>query len=128
MSKNPQPDLQRPSKPVKDFTDEELVALIQNSFDRFESSADGWESAVGMMFLGKYMGWKIVHLVHSQATVKKYEKILGIDVKTDFDPTTDASRRSNAWKAIEGFSNFWKAVKGETDIPDARSPVIGSAQ
>ncbi|WP_293367907.1 hypothetical protein [Nevskia sp.] len=128
MVKKAEPELQRPLKPVKDFTDDELVALIENSFDCFQGSADSWESAVGMMFLGKYMGWKIVHLVHSQATVKKYEKILGINVKTDFDPITDASRRSNAWKAIEGFSNFWKAVKGETDIPDARSPVIGSAE
>lgn len=124
MTKKPRPDRQRPAKPVKDFTDAELVALIENSFDCFQGSADSWESAVGMMFLGKYMGWKIVHLVHSQATVKKYEKILGIDVKTDFDPTTDASHRSRAWNAIEGFSNFWKAVKGETDIPDARSQVI----
>lgn len=126
MAKKPHPELQRPSKPVKDFTDDELVALIKNSLDRFQGTADSWESAVGMMFVGKYMGWKIVHLVHSQATVKKYESILGINVKTDFDPTTDASHRSVAWKAIEGFSNFWKAVKGETDIPNARSQVIDS--
>ena len=108
MAQKPKPEFQRPSKPVKDFTDEELVALIENSFDRFEGSADGWESAVGMMFLGKYMGWKIVHLVHSQATVKKYEKILGIDVKTDFDPTTDASRRSNAGRLSRVFPTFGK--------------------
>lgn len=126
MSHESSANSSRPSKAVKDFTADELVAFIGSSFDRFQGSADSWESAVGMMFLGKYMGWKIVHLVHSQATVKKYEKILGIDVKTDFDPTTDASRRSHAWKAIEGFSNFWKAVKGETDIPDARSQVISA--
>lgn len=127
MVKKPKPALQRPSKPVKDFTDDELVALIKNSLDCFQGSADSWESAIGMMFVGKYMGWKVVHLVHSQATVKKYEKILGINVKTDFDPTAENSHRSVAWKAIEGFSNFWKAVKGETDIPNARSQEIGSA-
>lgn len=128
MPKQHKPEFQRPSKPVKHFTDEELVALIENSFGCFQGSADSWESAVGMMFLGKYMGWKIVHLVHSQATVKKYENILGIDVKTDFDATTDASHRSRAWNAIEGFSNFWKAVKGETDIPDARSQMISAPE
>lgn len=125
MAKTPVPPLKRPSKPIKDFTDEELVALVQNSFERFRGTADTWESAVGMLFVGKLMGWKIVHLVHSQATVKKYEKILGIDVKEDFDPTTKNSRRSYAWRAIEGFSNFWKAVKGETDIKNARSQMIG---
>ena len=127
MVKKLNAEVNRSSKPVKDLTDAELVELIASSFNRFEGTADSWESAVGMMFLGKYMGWKIVHLVHSQATVKKYEKILGIDVKTDFEPSTDASQRSVAWKAIEGFSNFWKAVKGETDIPNARSQVIDSA-
>lgn len=127
MAKKPLPALKRPTKPVKDFTDAELVAFVQNSFERFRGTADSWESAVGMMFVAKYMGWKIVHLVHSQATVKKYERIMGIDVKTDFDPTTESSRRSMAWNAIEGFSNFWKAVKGETDIPNARSQMIDLA-
>lgn len=127
MAKKPPPELKRPSKPVKDFTGEELAALVENSFERFRGTADSWESAVGMMFLGKYMGWKIVHLVHSQATVKKYEQIMGIDVKADFDPTTAGSKRSWAWIAIEGFSNFWKAVKGETDIKNARSQMIDSA-
>jgi hypothetical protein len=126
MAKKPVPKLERPSRPVKDWTDAEMAAFIKNSFERYRGTADKWESAVGMLYLGKYMGWKIIHLVHSQATVNQYEAILGVVVRHDFDPTTENSRRSYAWRAIEGFSNFWKAVKGEAKIENARSQMIGS--
>ncbi len=71
------------------------------------------ESAIGFMFLGYYFGWKVLHVIHSKKTVAKYEKLLGIRVRTEFPETGPYAGRSVGWVAIKKVSNFWKAISGE---------------
>ena len=78
---------------------------------------DELESALGMYAVGFHFGWKVLHLVHSKKTIKKYEDILGIKIAEVFEPVGPDADRTNAHKIITTVSNFWKAVSGEEKLP-----------
>ncbi|MBS0584446.1 MAG: hypothetical protein JSS42_15230 [Proteobacteria bacterium] len=92
---------------------EDLVKIVSDAIVNFRGTSDELESAIGMLFLGHAFGWRIMYMVHSMATVRKYERILGIVAKDVFPESTELSNRSLAYKAHSTISNFWKAVKGE---------------
>jgi hypothetical protein len=104
--------------------------VIQGAIDRFEGGTDELESALGMYILGHYVGWKVLVLVHSKKTIRKYEEILDIRVRDEFPEEGSQSHRSRALSIAKTLSNFWKAVSGEDKsidrderkILDARGP------
>jgi len=98
-----------PSFPPAD----ELVKTVSDSIVNFKGQAAELESAIGMLFFGHAFGWRVVYMVHSIPTVRKYEKILGIVAKDIFPEATELSKRSLAYGVLDKVSNFWKAVKGE---------------
>lgn len=54
-----------------------------------------------MLFAGRQYGWKIFYLVHSKATIRKYEKILNIKVREACPELGPLADRSVAWKACQ---------------------------
>ena len=74
---------------------------------------DEVESALGMYMMGHHFGWKVLYLVHSKKTIRKYEEILGLKISEVFDEIGPDADRTNAYKIITAASNFWKAVSGE---------------
>ena len=85
----------------------------------FRGGLDELEGALGMYMIGRHFGWKVLYLIHTKNTVAKYEKILGIVVRDEFEASTVDSERSLAFKAASVFSNFWKIVSGDQklDVP-----------
>lgn len=81
--------------------------------ERREFQLDELEAAIGMYTVGFHFGWKVLHLVHSKRTIRKYEELLGIKITEEFDAIGPDAWRSNAYKIIQAVSNFWKAVSGE---------------
>jgi hypothetical protein len=105
--------------PVAKLPDEKVVRsmkVIQDAVRRFSGDIDDLESAIGMYMLGHYMGWKVLVLVHSKRTIRKYEKILNIVVRDEFEDQESQTSRSLAWSAAQTVSNFWKAVSGEDKV------------
>jgi hypothetical protein len=80
---------------------------------RREFHIDELEAAIGMYTLGFHYGWKILHLVHSKRTIRKYEELLGIRITEEFPELGEDAWRCNAYRIIQTVSNFWKAVSGE---------------
>lgn len=78
---------------------------------------DELESALGMYMVGFHFGWKVLHLVHSKKTIRKYEDLLGIKITEVFEPVGPDADRTNAHMIITSVSNFWKAVSGEEKLP-----------
>jgi hypothetical protein len=74
---------------------------------------DEMESALGMYMLGYHFGWKVLYLIHSKKTIRKYEEILGKKITELFDEVGPDADRTYAHKIITAASNFWKAVSGE---------------
>ncbi|MHB8406430.1 MAG: hypothetical protein ACYDCJ_13530 [Gammaproteobacteria bacterium] len=105
------------------MTEKELIELVDAACKRFYGESSKLESAIGMLFVGRMFGWKVLYLIHTKSTIRKYEKILGLEnIRDVLESETEFSRKSLAYSALKGVSNFWKAVKGE--IKDVRSPIL----
>ncbi len=97
-----------------------MSELFDKAIHNFKGVIDELESALGMYVLGRHMGWKVLYIVHSKKTVKKYEDILGISVRDEFNEEGPEARRSLGYTMAKTFSNFWKVVSGEEKV-DRRS-------
>lgn len=100
-----------------------LVEILDSAIENYSGQVPELEAAIGMLVTGRRYGWKVMYLVHSKRTIKKYEKILGIeDIREILPETSDRTHKSVAWKLSQKVGNFWKAVKGE--IKGVKSPEI----
>jgi hypothetical protein len=78
------------------------------------------EAALGMYIMGEYFGWKVLVLIHNKRTIKKYEEILGIKVREEFEPEGPLASKSVGLAIVKKIGNFWKAVSGEEKIDGRR--------
>lgn len=82
----------------------------------FSGQLDELESALGMLRMGHHMGWKVLYMIHSKKTIRKYEEILDIKIRDIFDAEGPSADRSVGLGIAKKFSNFWKVVSGEIPI------------
>ena len=98
-----------------------LDEIEQLAIAKFRGDLGELESSLGMLRLGHQYGWQVIHLIHSKATVRKYEEILGIKVREEFRDAGPSAMRSNGYRLVQKVSNFWKAASGEKDkLPGKR--------
>lgn len=95
----------------------ERYALMDRAIRGSGFQIDELESALGMYMIGFHFGWKVLYLVHTKRTVKKYETLLGIKVNEVFPEFGPDADRTNAFKLIQSVSNFWKMVSGDEKPP-----------
>ena len=96
------------------MNDQEIVGIIDRAVDGFEGDLDELESAIGMLMMGRHYGWKVLMLIHSPNTIRKYNRILGIQGLRDVLPEVGVlAHRSTAWRLVYGTRNFWKVVRGQ---------------
>lgn len=100
--------------------------VMDEAILNFTGIIDELEGALGMYMIGRHFGWKVLYLIHSKRTVAKYERILGIDVREEFEPETVDSKRSYGFKLSQTFSNFWKVVSGEEKIDRTERKQLGT--
>lgn len=119
--------LKIPDKPREEklavLTEEQMRLLREieeNAIADFKGQLDELESALGMLRMGHHFGWKVLYLIHSKRTVRKYEEILNIKIREIFPETGPSTYRSYGYNLAEKFSNFWKIVSGDIKIPDRR--------
>ncbi|MBL0423425.1 hypothetical protein JI739_24030 [Ramlibacter sp. AW1] len=93
---------------------------IKYAIENFNGSFEELESAIGMYMLGHYVGWRVLVLLHSKRTIRKYEEILGITVRDEFADEGPEADRSLAYGVAKKVSNFWKVVSGETKLDVAK--------
>ncbi len=113
-----------PEKPkaarLKKLTPEEearLRKIEEEAIAEFAGELDVLESALGMLRMGPHFGWRVLYLIHSKQTIRKYEDILKVRIRDIFDETGPSSYRSVGLNLADRFTNFWKVVGGEIKIP-----------
>jgi hypothetical protein len=94
----------------------QLDEIQRQAIARFMGQMTTLESAIGMLHMGDHVGWKVLAIVHSPRTLRKYENILDIKVKDFFPEVGLSADRNSGYLAASKLSNFWKAVTGETKI------------
>jgi hypothetical protein len=97
--------------------DQERAALLseleRNAIARFTGSFDDLEAALGVLRLGDHLGWKPLVLIHNKRTIRKFEEILGIELRTFFPEEGPSAERSLGYKVAKQIGQFWKAVSGD---------------
>ena len=115
--------LQRNLEALADLSDEEKVAAFDKAGQavaRFSGSLEELEKAIGMLMIGYHFGWKVLLLVHSKRTIRKYEKILDINVKEFFPAEGNSARRSMGLDLAKQIGNFWQVVSGDIKVENRR--------
>lgn len=110
-------------KKLKPLSSEKLKQLQEielRSIAKFSGQLDELESALGFLRMGFQFGWKVLAIIHSKRTFKKYEQILGIDARELFPEETPTAERSVGYAIAVKFSNFWKIVNGEERVENKR--------
>jgi hypothetical protein len=118
-SKTPHKSLPRVA-PITPEEAKRLVDIVDNAIYEFGGDVDHLESAIGMLFLGRYVGWRPLLLIHNKNTIRRNERILGIDIRKFFPEETPRSEKLNAYRAVKAIGNFWKAVSGDIKLGDRK--------
>lgn len=107
------------SEPKTKVAIPDIAKIAEDAAKAFKGDMDDLERGIGMLYVAKVYGWRVLYLGNSPAYIRKCEKWLGVVFKEQFPDETTLSRRSLAFRMLKGVTNFWKAVKGE--IPNIRS-------
>lgn len=102
-----------------------LVTLADRATKEFRGQFDELEAAIGMLMVGRLVGWKVLVLIHNKRTIRKYEEILGITVRDFFPEVGPLAEKSLAFRAVEQIGSFWKAVSGEVKVEGRREMDLG---
>lgn len=98
------------------LTDKEIAAHLDERVRKFKGYIPDLERAIGALFVGRQMGWKVLLLIHDRKTIKGYEDIVGLEFREPNMPDVGKyAYKSIAWTAVQKVASFWKAVKGEYD-------------
>lgn len=99
----------------------ELMKNLDEVVRRFDGQFDELENALGMMLIGRLVGWKLLVLIHNKRSIRKYEEILGIKIREAFPEEGPLTHKSAAYEVIKKLGNYWKAVSGEAKVEDRRA-------
>lgn len=98
----------------------ELDRIEAQAFADFEGDLHDVESAIGMLRMGHHLGWKVLYIIHTKRTIRKYEQILAGDsgeevrIRDLFEADGPSSYRSVSYRIVEKVSNFWKVIGNES--------------
>jgi len=98
----------------------ELIHHVNERASIFKGNFDELEKAIGMLFLGRLVGWKVLVFIHNKRTIRNYEKILDINIREFFDEEGPLSSKSVPYDFVKQAGNFWKAVSGNIKVDNRR--------
>ena len=116
-------DTIKPTVTIPPLSPEEaqtLVKLVDEATRKYAGLFDELESAIGMLMIGRLVGWKVLVLIHNKRSIKKYEEILGINIREYFPPEGPLIEKSIGYAIVKKLGNFWKAVSGELKDDELR--------
>lgn len=103
----------------------QLEEIEQRVLATFQGQIDELESALGMLRIGHHFGWKVLVLIHNKRTIRKYEEILGINIREFFPAEGPSAYRSLGYRVVQQVGNFWKAVSGDIKVEGRREIDLG---
>jgi hypothetical protein len=97
---------------IDDATNQHLCRLMA----QMEGDSIALESALGALVLGQHYGTRALQMIHSPATLRKYEKILGIKYSDHGPARTSMSTKIRGIKVADKLGAFWKVVMGHERV------------
>ena len=116
------PAMERKATPISAEESKELIDIINEATLRFEGNLNHLHAAIGILLVGRELGWKPLLLIHDKKTIRRCEQILDVEFRKVLPEIGENADKSIAWKLSQRVSSFWKAVRGE--ITGVRTPEI----
>ncbi len=91
-------------------------AVVCRHIAEFSGLGNRLGAALGALVLGQHYGTRVLRMIHSPSTYRKYERILGIRFE-DFCPEdTHLSGKNWGFKAAKRVGAFWDVVMGRNKV------------
>lgn len=114
MSKKPKA-VHEPIKPLLEL-DEETDAKVCEVIAGYQGQATTLESAIGALVLGRHFGYRTLRMMHSPATYRKYEAILGVSFEEVCPERTHLAQKLFGIKMADKLGKFWDIVMGREKV------------
>jgi hypothetical protein len=104
-----------------DFLNDVDYHRVTKSVTEYTGAPDSLSGALGALALGSVYGWRYLGIAFSPATIKRYEKILGITFKSALPEFTELSARSvgvDYWRQTG--CGYWSLVLGHVKLENKR--------
>lgn len=98
------------------FLTEEQNAIVTEKARKYKGQLPTISAALGAITLGHQYGWRVLKIVHSPATLKKYEAAIGLKYEDICPETTDISHRNIGFRFYQKIGAFWKVVLGQVKV------------
>lgn len=98
------------------FLTEEQNAIVTEHTRQFKGQLTTLSAALGAIALGRQYGWRVLKIVHSPATLKKYEAVIGLSYEDICPETTEFSSRNVGFRLYQKVGAFWKVVLGHIKV------------
>ena len=94
-------------------TDEDLIKKVDEVLTEYRGQIDQLATIVGMIVLGRLLGWRVIRLVMSRDNWAKGNKLFG-DLKDYMPERGPLAHKSVALKISDKLGIYWEMVKGVT--------------
>jgi hypothetical protein len=105
--------MKRKATPITAEESKELIDLINTATLKFRGNLNHLHMAIGILLVGRELGWKPLLLIHDKKTLRRCEDILGVEFRKVLKKEGQNADKSVAWQLSKTVSSFWKAVRGE---------------
>jgi len=96
--------------------DKETDLVLRKSIAEFRGQMSVLESAFGALIMGQHYGTRVLLMCHGQATLKKYEGVLGIKFSDHCPERGILANKSRGLNIADKLGGFWKVVTGKVKV------------
>lgn len=102
----------------KMMSDEELLAHIRHCVENYKGDVTYMNEAVGLLLVGRIMGWEYQRIISSRAAWTFTTKVFGDPKNPQFMPkrTEIGERKSVALQLVDKLDAAGKLLKGYIDV------------
>lgn len=99
-----------------DFLTDEQNEILVTRTKEYKGQMPSLSAALGAVAMGHVYGWRVLKIVHSPATLKKYEEIIGLKYDEICPDVTELSSRNVGFRLYQKIGAFWNVVLGKVKI------------
>jgi len=96
------------------MSDEELLKMFDSSMKDYKGQLDHFYEAVGMVVVGRLMGWRVMRLVSSKRCWTMAIKLFG-DPKELMREEEKYAYKSVGLKIVKKIGDYWGIIRGNKD-------------
>lgn len=98
------------------MNDEELMKKIDEVCEDYSGFANDLYMIVGMVVVGRRLGWRVVRLTVSSGVWARANKAFG-DIKLLMPERTEYTRKSIGLAMVDKMGSYWEVIRGSISVP-----------